>query len=137
MVTVYDVEAGKLIDAVAEKLKKSIKKPEFVDYVKTGAHKERPPEQPDFFYKRAASILRKSYILGALGVSKLRKMYGGRKNRGVKPEHKAKAGGKIIRVALQELEKAGLMKKAENGGRIITPEGVKLLDNTAKEVLNG
>ena len=135
MVTAYDVEANKLIDAVAEKLKSAINKPDFVDVVKSGAHKDRPPEQEDFFFKRAASILRKSYIYGTLGVNRLRRAYGGRKNRGVKPEHKIKAGGKVIRVAFKELEKAGLLEKVENGRRI-TSKGVKLLDNTAKEVAN-
>ncbi|RME78957.1 MAG: 30S ribosomal protein S19e [Methanobacteriota archaeon] len=135
MVTAYDVEANKLIDAVAEKLKSAIKKPDFVDLVKSGPHVQRPPEQEDFFFKRAASILRKSYLYGVLGVNRLRRAYGGRKNRGLRPEHKVKAGGKIIREAFKELEKAGLLEKVENGRRI-TPKGVALLDNTAKEVAN-
>ena len=136
MVTVYDVSSKALIEAVAKKLKDmGLEKPEFVDYVKSGAHRERPPEQEDFWWIRSASILRKAYIKGRVGVNRLRKEYANRKNRGVKPEHSKRAGGKIIRKALQELEKLGLLRKAEDGkGRVLTPKGRSLLDNTAKEV---
>ncbi len=138
MVTVYDVDANKLIGKVADKLKEmGLNKPEFVDYVKSGAHVERPPEQPNFFYWRAAVILRKAYTDGRIGTNRLRKALGGRKNRGLRPEHKVKAGGKIIRVAMQELERLGLLQKAEDGkGRVLTGKGRSLLDNTAKEVSN-
>jgi len=135
MVTVYEVKADKLIRRLADKLKEmGLKKPVFVDYVKTGAHVERPPEQENFWYIRSASILRKLYINNILGVNKLRKMYGKRVNRGVKPEKKRKAGGKIIRVALQELEQLGLVEKTDKGGRRLTPKGISLLDNISKEV---
>jgi len=136
MVTVYDVDAQGLIRRVAEKLKEKVKVPEFLYFVKTGAHRERPPDDPEaFWYGRLASILRRAYIEGTVGVSKLARHYGGRKNRGVKPEHFHPAGRKIIRVALQELEKAGYLTKGANGkGRVITPQGQSLLDNTAYEL---
>ena len=138
MVTGYDVDANKLIGKLAEKLKElGLEKPDFVDYVKTGPHKERPPEQEDFFFKRAAVVLRKAYIDGKIGTNALRKALGGRKNRGVKPEHKVRAGGKIIRVAMQNLEKLGLLQKGPEGkGRVLTGKGRALVDNTAKEVSN-
>jgi len=63
----------------------------------------------------------------------LRTAYGGRKNRGHAPEHFVKGSGNIIRTALQELERLGLVAKTEEG-RVITPKGQSLLDNTAKEV---
>jgi ribosomal protein S19E (S16A) len=47
------------------------------------------------------------------------------------PHHKP-GGGKIIRVALQQLEKAGLAKK-EKTGRVISPQGAALLDKAAAE----
>ncbi len=136
MVTVYDVEPNKLIEAVAEKLKGEIDVPDFIYFVKSGSHVERPPDDPvKFWYTRLASVLRQAYVKGNIGVNRLRRHYGKSKNRGVKPEHHRHAGGKIIRVAMQKLEKAGYLKRADNGkGRIITGKGKQLLDNTAKEI---
>ncbi|MCD6227806.1 30S ribosomal protein S19e [Candidatus Micrarchaeota archaeon] len=135
MVTVYDVDPNKLIDKLAEKLEKDIKieKPEWVRHVKSGAHVEHRPEQDNFWYIRMASILRKAYVNGKIGVNRLREMYGGKKNRGRKPPHHYDASGAIIRRAMQSLEKHGLLKK-EKVGRILTPKARSLLDNTAFEV---
>ena len=136
MTTVYDVPPSKLIEKVAQKLKEmNIDKPQWVDFVKTGAHKERRPHNPDWWYIRCASILRKIYIDGPVGVERLRTAYGGRKNRGHKPERFVKGSGNIIRKALQALEKLGLVARTKEG-RVITPKGQSLLDNTAKEVMD-
>jgi len=133
MVTVLDVDANALIGKVAEKLKgMRMNKPAFVGLVKTGSHAERPPEQADFWYVRCASILRQAYVRGVIGTNRLRTHYGGRKSRGVKPQTHRRAGGSSIRKAMQELEKAGLLKK-EKVGRSLTPAGRKLLDSAAKE----
>jgi len=135
MVTALDVDANALIGKVVEKLKTmKINKPAFVGLVKSGSHTERPPEQEDFWYIRCASILRKAYLEGTIGTNRLRTHYGGRKSRGVKPQVHRKAGGSTIRKAMQELEKAGLLKK-EKVGRTLTPAGRKLLDAAAKEVM--
>lgn len=134
MVTAYDVDSNKLIDKVAQKLKESkITKPEFVGLVKTGAHAERPPDSEDFWYVRCASILRQIYVASNTGTERLRRHYGGRKRRGIKPQKHAPAGGSTIRKAMQELEKAGFLEKAKTG-RVLTAKGRKLLDNAAKEV---
>jgi len=134
MVTVYDVPPNDLIQRTAEKLKAmGIPKPEFLLYVKSGAHAERRPQQKDFWYLRLASMLRQAYIKGRVGVNSLRTHYGGRKNRGRKKEHHYKAGGARIRRGLQMLEKYELIKK-EKVGRVLTPKGRSLLDNTAYEV---
>ncbi len=138
MVTALDVPADELIRRVAMRLKEEydqIKPPVWAFFAKTGVHKERPPEDPDWWYVRAASILRKLYKAGEpIGVGAFRVIYGGRKNRGVKPEHFAEAGGSAIRKILQQLEAAGLVAKAPGGGRVITPLGVSLLDRVAKEI---
>ena len=94
MVTVFDVEPTKMIEMTALKLKEmKIDKPEFVGLVKTGSHNERPPSDENFWYKRCASILRQAYVNGVVGVERLRRHYGGRKRRGVRPEHHRPAGG--------------------------------------------
>ena len=130
---IFDVPTAILIEEVAKELKNKIKQPDFIDYVKTGSHKERTPNNPDWFYVRNASVLYQIYRNGASGTESLRSYYGGRKNRGVKPEKKRKASGKIIRVCLQSLEKEGLLKK-EKKGRIVTGKGEKLLYSKAKEL---
>jgi len=137
LTTVYDVPADILIDRLSKYLKENVREvrpPEWAAYVKTGSHVERAPHNPDWWYVRAASILRKLYIKGPIGVSRLRKLYGGRKRRGVKPAHFRKAGGSIIRHILQQLEEAGLAEKDGNKGRVLTPKGRSLLDAMAARI---
>jgi len=137
MPTPYDVPASLLIDRLARYLKNNmdpIKPPEWAPFVKTGVHKERPPENPDWWYIRCASLLRKIYIKGPIGVERLRSEYGGRKDRGVRPEHTMKGSGAIIRNALKQLEEANLVKTVNGKGRIVTSEGRRLLDLLSTEI---
>jgi small subunit ribosomal protein S19e len=137
MVRAYDVEPNKLIKEVAGRLKEmGIGKPEFVGVVKSGAHAERPPEDPDFWYVRCASIMRQAYVNSKIGVGRMRRHYGGKKNCGVKPEKHVPAGGSTIRKAMQELEKAGLMGR-EKTGRMLTAKGRALLDKAASSLQGG
>jgi small subunit ribosomal protein S19e len=130
---IYDVHATALIDAVAEDLKEQVKQPEWMNFVKTGRHNERAPHRVDWFYVRMASILYRTYREGLVGTNHLRSYYGGRKNRGARPHKHFKAGGKVIRVCLQELEKIGLLKK-EKAGRSLSGKGLSFLNQKAKEV---
>lgn len=136
----YEVPQDELIKKVAEELKSLISVPEWANYAKTGVQKQRPPVDGDWWYIRAASVLRKVYLLGPIGVSKLRTKYGGIKNRGVKPEKFKKGSGSVARKVLQELEKAGLVKqdvKDKHKGRVVTPKGVSLLFSAAKAIAGG
>jgi len=130
-------EPMKLVQKVAVYLKenKVIEPPPWAPFVKTGVHKERPPQDPDWWYIRAAAIMRKLYIRGPIGVSRLRTLYGGRHRRGHRPPKFAKGSGAIIRKILQQLEDAGLVQKADKKGRILTPKGRELLEEAAKIVL--
>lgn len=137
MPTAREVPAQKLIALTAEQLKKvdEIRPHPAAGFVKSGVCAERPPEQPDFWYLRSAAILRKIYLTGPVGVQRLRTAYGGKRRRGHKPARHKKAGGKFIRLMLQQLEKAGLVTKTEKpAGRAITPKGQKLLDRLASKV---
>jgi small subunit ribosomal protein S19e len=135
MTTVYDVDAGALVKATAEDLKTKVKAPVWAPIVKTGVAKDRPPEDPNWWYVREASILRKIYVKGPIGVSRLRKEYCSKKNCGVRPEKSLPASGKVTRLAVQQLEGLGFVKKTKAGdGREITPAGVKYLDNLAHKV---
>lgn len=135
MTTVYDVPASELIVALKDELKKIdvIKPPEWAPFVKTGGNRERQPQDPDWWYTRAASLLRKVHINGPVGVPTLRRVYGGRKNRGVKPDAPARGSGSIIRNCLKQLESAGLVAKV-SGGRTSSPQGVSLMDKAAHKI---
>jgi len=137
MVTVRDVKAAKLVAETKEELKKvgEIKPPEWAGFAKSGSHRARPPEQLDFWYIRAASVLRRVYLDGPVGTEKLRTFYGGRKRRGTKPPRSRKASGAVIRKVLQQLEAAGFIEKQKGGnGRKISSKGRKFLDNIANKV---
>ncbi|NPE26944.1 40S ribosomal protein S19 [Methanococcoides sp. SA1] len=131
--TIFAQDPVKFIPALAEALKKlpEFEVPEWAMYVKSGPSRERPPMSEDFWYTRAASILRQLYIKGVVGVGKLRTRYGSRKDRGGKPDRFFKSGGKIIRVILQQAEAAGLVEKVTRmqHGRRLTQAGRDLLDS--------
>lgn len=139
MVHALDVPADMLIRAVARKLKERygdyVKPPTWAFFAKTGVHKEKPPSDPDWWYVRAASMLRKLYKSSEpIGIETFRTIYGGRQNRGSAPEHFRKGSGSVVRKILQQLERAGLVRTIPGKGRVLTPEGRSLLDRTAKEV---
>ena len=124
MTTVYDVPADHLIRKVAEELRKrqEIKPPAWAAFAKTGVHKEMPPEDPDWWFIRAAAVLRRVYVDGPLGVERMRSFYGGNKNRGSKPNAFRKGSGSILRKALQQLEAAGFIAH-DKTGRKVSPAG--------------
>ncbi len=137
MTTVYDVPVDVLINRLSGYMKENIREIQPADwagYVKTGSHVERVPQNPDWWYVRSASVLRKLYMKGPVGVSRLRKEYGGRKRRGVKPAHFAKAGGNILRSILQQLEQAGLAQKDGIKGRVVSGKGRSLLDAMSTQI---
>ena len=146
MTTFYDIPAELLIPALADHLSqtKGIEAPEWSGYVKTGASRERPPTQSNWWFIRTASILRKVAREGPVGVTSLAQTYGGSQDNGVMPNTPGVASRHIIRTSLQQLEDAGLVEKvptkevdSEDGkvqlyaGRRITPAGHKLLDAIA------
>lgn len=135
--TVYDVPAEDLITQLTEYIKRDVREitpPDWAEYVKTGSHVEKAPLNPDWWYVRSASMLRKLYLKGPIGVSRLRKDYGGRKRRGVRPAHFSKAGGAIIRRILKQLEEAGLAVLSDKEGRRISPKGRSLLDALSGQI---
>ena len=137
--TIYNCDPSELVEKTSEELKKlnAVKAPEWAHFAKTGMHRERPPIRSDWWHTRAASVLRQIYIHGPIGVSKLRTKYGGKPNRGHKTEHFYKGSGNIIRKILQQLEKAGFVKKGQAGfhkGRLLTAEGKKFLDAIASKI---
>ena len=131
---IYAIDAGEYNKKLAEALKQipEFEEPEWAMFVKTSVARARIPTEPDFWFKRAASILRQIYLNRVVGVNRLRTRYGGRqkRGRGFKPEKFRKGSGKIIRVILQQAEKAGLLEKTKEkrSGRGLTEKGKELLE---------
>jgi len=133
MTDIRMIEAGKYNKLLAEALKNvpEFKAPEWVSFVKTGANKKRPSSEVDFWFVRSASILRQVYVKGIVGVVRLRTRYGGKKERGNRPEEFRKGAGKIIRVILQQAEEAGLVEKVKEkrSGRKLTDKGREFMES--------
>jgi small subunit ribosomal protein S19e len=138
MTTVYDVPADRFIRSLAEELKKTpeIKPPAWSQFAKTGVHKEMPPEDPDWWFVRVASIMRRVYMDGPIGVERMRTFYGGRKDRGAKPNQFRKGSGSILRKSLQQLEAAGFITH-DKTGRKVSPRGMSFMDGVARGVVEG
>jgi small subunit ribosomal protein S19e len=62
-----------------------------------------------------ASMARKIYLRGGIGVGAFRKIYGGRKSNGVRPSHFAKSSGSIARDVLKQLEAIDILEKDVKG----------------------
>ncbi len=136
MTDIRSINPEKFNKLLASALKKidEFKAPDWVNFVKSSTNRARPINEPDFWYKRTASILRQIYIRGIVGVERLRTRYGGRKDRGMQPPEFRKAGGKIIRTILQQAEKASFLEKSKEkkAGRKLTEKGKNFLEDLAK-----
>jgi small subunit ribosomal protein S19e len=134
LITPYDVPASQFIEKLAKYLKdnvEAVQPPAWAIVAKTGSHVEKQPQNPAWWYVRSASMLRKIYVNGPIGIEKLRADYGGRKDFGTKPEHAVKAAGSNIRKILQV---AGLVQTVASKGRIMAPKGRKLLKEIAEDL---
>lgn len=131
-----DANPQKVIEVLTIELRKndSIKPPDWSRFVKTGVSAERPPIQRDWWFLRSAAVLRRIYLDGPVGTQRLRSYFGEKRRRGHKPAHHRKAGGKIVRLILQQLEKAGYIQKAEKPkkGRVLTSKGQRLVDKAMR-----
>ena len=84
MTTLYVITAELLNPPLAARLEasKSVSTPEWAEFVKTGADRERPPSQSNWWFLRSAAILRKVAREGPVGVTHLAQAFGGRKDNG-------------------------------------------------------
>ncbi len=135
---VLDVPPQELVEGLTEELKTIAKlaPPAWAEFAKTGISREFPPTQEDWWYRRAASIMRKLVIRcdKPVGVGVLREQYGGRQRRGVRPSRHAKGSGHIIRTILQQLQDAQLVEIVSKEGRNLTTTGKKLVNKVAREI---
>ncbi len=136
MPTVYDVPADLLLKRLTDHLRRQpqISPPQWTLFAKTGSHAARPPQDRDWWYGRASSILRKLYLHAPLSLSVLKAEYGGATSVAFSPSHHRDAGGSSIRKALKQLEETGLVTKEGRRGRILTPKGISLLDKLSAQI---
>ncbi len=137
LTTPHDVPASKFIERLAKYIKENVEEiqpPTWAAVAKTGSHVEKQPQNPDWWYTRSASVLRKVYIHGPIGLERLRSDYGGRKGFSVKPNHASKSGGSNIRKILQQLETAGLVQTTRPAGRRMTPKGRKMMQEVSQDL---
>ncbi|CAL5196394.1 unnamed protein product [Lathyrus oleraceus] len=135
--TVKDVSPHEFVKAYSAHLKRSGKMelPEWTDIVKTAKFKELAPYDPDWYYIRAASMARKIYLRGGLGVGAFQRIYGGSQRNGSRPPHFCKSSGSIARNILQQLQNMNLIELDTKGGRKITSSGRRDLDQVAGRIV--
>jgi small subunit ribosomal protein S19e len=134
-----DVPTAVLLPKLATELRsrKAVTPPPWATFAKTGVHKQRAPTQTDWWYLRSASVLRKIYLQGYVGIERLSAEYGGKRDRGSAPYHARTGSRSILREIVHQLEKAGLVQPYKTKGRRVSPEGQKLLDSLARDILKG
>lgn len=137
MTTVYDVPPTLLIERLKDRLQQEgkIRPPEWAKFARTGVHTEKAPTQPDWWYRRVAAVLRKVYVYGPVGATRLAAEFGGRRDDGSAPYHPRRGSRSIAREAMQQLEALGYLMKTDKRGRAISPQGRKLLDALSREIL--
>ncbi len=115
--------------------RQAVAPPPWATFVKTGVHKQRAPMQVDWWYLRSASVLRKIYLKGHVGVARLSSEYGGKRDRGSAPYHARNGSRAVLREIIHQLEKSGLVQPYKTRGRRVSPEGEKLLASVSKGIL--
>jgi small subunit ribosomal protein S19e len=132
-----DVPPSALLPRLATELRTrgSVAPPPWAQFVKTGVHKQQAPTQVDWWYLRSASVLRKIYVHGDIGIERLSSEYGGKRDRGSAPYHARSGSRSVLREIVHQLEKSGLVQRYKTKGRRVTAEGAKLLDGLSREVL--
>ncbi|XP_067934965.1 small ribosomal subunit protein eS19-like [Watersipora subatra] len=133
---VKDVDQQKFVVALAAFFKKSgkMKPMNNSDIIKLAHFKQMAPNDPDWFYVRAASIARHLYMRAPCGVGGFTKIYGGSKNRGTRPSLYCRGSGNVARKILQQLEGLKMVEQHEDGGRRLSSTGRRDLDRIAAQM---
>lgn len=146
MTKVEKVCPTKFIEKLSVSLKeeKNIQAPPETEYIKTGHGKELAPTNPNWYYVRVASVLRKLYMeqltnpekaTYGFGTLWFARVYGGAKNNGHKPSHTVTGSKSLVRRILQTLEAAKLVSQVPKGGRKLTSMGMTYLEEIAGKAL--
>src|SRR5439155_1082370 len=118
MTTAYDVPPVLLIERIKEKLQTEgkIKPPEWAAFARTRVNTEKAPTQKDWWYRRVAAVLRKVYLHGPVGTSRLAAEFGGRRDDGAAPYHPRRGSRSVAREAMQQLQAMDLLTKTDKKG---------------------
>jgi small subunit ribosomal protein S19e len=137
MVHPNDVPTSALLAKLAAELKSrgAVAPPPWAEFAKTGVHKQRAPVETDWWYMRSASVLRKIYLKGYIGIERLSAEYGGKRDRGSAPYHARTGSRSVLREIVQQLEKSGLVQPYKTLGRRVSASGQKLLDTVSRDLL--
>ena len=136
MAKVLDAPPDVFIDRLSVILQEEkVVSPVWISFVKSGVQADRQPQDRNWWYKRCASIFRKIYLHGPVGINDLKGAYGGGKPHSYGAAHHKDAGGSIIRTAVHELERLGYVEKKEKKGRVVSSIGMKKLDRLATDIL--
>ena len=137
MATAYDVPTEKLVPRIADELRKldTVKPPAWAMFVKTGRHREKSPADDGWWFVRSAAVLRKIYIDGPIGTTRVAAAFGGKADRGSKPSKAVRGSRAIARTTIKQLEKSQLVQRDKDGGRVVTGKGRKLVDGLSTELL--
>jgi len=110
--------------------------PVWHDICKTSVAKEYGPQDPDWWYVRAASLARKVYLRGGSGIGDFSKVYGGTYRKGARTEHFQRASRNLVRKILQQLAHVEIVDvKADAKGRYLTSNGRRVLDTIAGQCI--
>jgi small subunit ribosomal protein S19e len=110
-----------------------VEEPDWAHYAKTGSHAERPPTNREWWFTRAASLMRKLYLHGPVGLGDLERAYGGSKALHYYPKHHRDAGGSSVRRILRQLEQADLVAKTPKG-RVLSSKGRGMIDKVSSDL---
>ena len=142
-ITLKDVPAEAFIKAYAAHLKKTQKVTPLDghEHLKTACYKDMQPQCSDWYYTRAAAIARKVFLRPDIGVGRLKHLFGSVRRNGHCSNSHGRASGKIIRHAMIQLEKAGVITRvpsvdSEIVKRRISKEGQKEINEVAKNVFS-
>ncbi|MEM3670314.1 MAG: 40S ribosomal protein S19 [Thermoprotei archaeon] len=123
---------------LADRLKNTypqINQPEWARFVKTCPARIEVPKNPEWWYVRAASIMRKLALNGGMTIRDFEVAYGGKRSSGRRPEKFVPAAGGHLRRILKQLESAGLVESQKGSGRTLTAQGVALIRKVADELV--
>lgn len=133
------VSHSQFISALAAKLRSSypqLTPPSWAKFVKTCPARLGPPTDPDWWYTRSASIMRKLALKGSMGLRDFEVNYGGKASTGRKPEKFVPAAGGHVRRILKSLELAGLVERDAKKMRVLSMQGYVLTRKVADELLS-
>ena len=117
---------------LTEKLKSELSFNYNPEMYKSGACCQRIPQERDWYYIRAVSLLKYLHT-NPLGIKKLLKRYGKMRSRGSAPSKRYLASGFLTRHLVQELERVGYLA-IHPKGRYTSLKGKQLLLNAVAEM---